>query len=46
MAAPNGKIGHAELAIGDSRVMLCDEFPEMGAKSPQTLGGTPVTIYL
>ena len=41
-----GKIGHAEVQIGDSRVMLADEFPEMGAKSPQSLGGTPVGICL
>ena len=41
-----GKIGHAEIKIGDSHVMLADEFPEMGAKSPQTLGGTPVGICL
>jgi len=38
---PGGKIMHAEIKIGDSRLMLADEFPEMGAKSPKTLGGTP-----
>lgn len=36
------KVGHAEIRIGDSRIMLADEFPEMGAISPQTLGGTTV----
>jgi PhnB protein len=46
MARPDGRVGHAELKIGDSPVMLSDEFPEMGARSPQTLGGTPVTIHL
>jgi PhnB protein len=46
MGAPGGKVGHAELAIGDSLVMLSDEFPEMGGKSPKTVGGTPVTIMV
>jgi PhnB protein len=44
MPAPDGKIGHAELQIGESVIMLADEFPEMGALSPTTIGGTPVTI--
>jgi PhnB protein len=47
LAAPDGKIGHAEIRIGnDAIVMLADEFPEMGARSPQTIGGTPVSIYI
>lgn len=46
MEAPNGKIGHAEIRIGDSVIMLADEHPEMGAKSPRALGGTPVSIML
>ena len=46
LADPNGKVGHAEIKIGDSPIMLADEFPEMGAVSPQTLGGTPVSILL
>jgi uncharacterized glyoxalase superfamily protein PhnB len=46
-AGPDGqKIMHAEMQIGDSRIYLADEAPEMGARSPQTLGGTPVTIHL
>ncbi|HKP98136.1 MAG TPA: VOC family protein [Fibrobacteria bacterium] len=43
MDMPDGKLGHAELQIGDSRLMLADEFPDMPdavAKSPRTLGGT------
>jgi PhnB protein len=44
MPAPGGKLGHAELAVGDSLIMLADEFPEMGAVSPKSVGGTPVTI--
>src|SRR4051794_33018507 len=41
-----GKIGHAEIKLGDSHVMLADEFPEMGARSPLSIGGTPVGICL
>jgi PhnB protein len=43
-----GVIGHAEFQIGNSRMMLADEFPQMGAVSPKTLGGTPsgFCIYL
>jgi len=46
MEAPGGKVGHAELEIGDGIVMLADEFPEMGGKSPGTIGGTPVTMMV
>lgn len=46
MGMPDGKVGHAELKIGDAPIMLADEFPEMEFRSPQTLGGSPVTIYL
>jgi PhnB protein len=44
MPGPDGRIGHAELQIRDSVVMLSDEFPDMGVVSPQSLGGTPVTL--
>jgi PhnB protein len=44
--APGGKIGHAEIKIGDSPIMLADEFPEMGYKSPTTLGGSPASIMI
>ena len=44
--APGGKIGHAEVKIGDSPIMLADEYPEMGYKGPQTLGGSPVSIMI
>lgn len=46
LTAPNGKIGYAEIKIGDSHIMLADEFPDMGVHSPQSLGGSPVTLYL
>lgn len=41
---PDGKIGHAELTIGDSMIMLADEAPSYAAYSPETVGGTPVSI--
>ena len=41
-----GKIGHAEIAIGNSCVMLADEHPGHGALSPATVGGTPVSLHL
>jgi PhnB protein len=44
--APGGKVGHAELQIGDSRIMLADEHPEMGARGPQSFGGSPISILL
>ena len=46
MPAPEGKIGHAELEIGDSVVMLADAFPDMGNQTPAALGGTPVTVMV
>ncbi len=44
MDAPDGRIGHAELQLGDSVVMLADEYPEMKIVGPKKVGGTPVTI--
>jgi PhnB protein len=46
MAGPDGKVGHAELDIGDSLIMLADEYPEMDALGPLTFGGTPVTLHV
>ena len=46
MPGPDGKIGHAELKFGDSVVMMADESPQMNAKSPQSYGGTPISIML
>ena len=46
MAQPDGRVGHAEIKIGDSMIMLADEFPEMGHKSPKTFGGSPVSLLI
>jgi PhnB protein len=43
---PDGRLGHAEIRLGDSLIMLADEFPEYGGKAPETLGGSPVSIHL
>jgi PhnB protein len=42
----SGRIGHAELAIGQGGIMLSDEYPEMDVRGPETIGGTPVTLHL
>src|SRR3989442_14889006 len=42
--APDGEIGHAEIRIGDSVIMLADEYPDMGYRSPQSIGGTPPRV--
>lgn len=46
LADNTGKVGHAEILIGEAKIMLADEFPELGIVSPQTLGGSPVMIVL
>lgn len=46
MPGPGGKIMHAELRIGDSTLMVSDEMPDMKCVSAQTLGGTPVSIFM
>ena len=46
MDSPGGKIGHAEIKIGDSPIMLADEHPDMGYRGPRAIGGTPVSIML
>jgi uncharacterized glyoxalase superfamily protein PhnB len=46
MEGPGGKLMHAEIKIGDSIVMLSDEFPEMGSSSPETVGGTPSSLMI
>src|SRR4029453_11017867 len=43
---PGGKIGHAEIKIGDSPVMLADENPEMNARSARTIGGSPISLMV
>ena len=43
---PGEQVMHAEILIGGSHIMLADEFPHMGALSPQTIGGTPVFLHL
>jgi PhnB protein len=43
---PGGKVMHAEITIGDSRVMMADEFPDMGFVGPQGLGGTSVSLHI
>ena len=46
MDDPSGRIHHAEISIGDSRIMLADEHPELQALSPKTIGGSPVSLHL
>lgn len=46
MPRPDGRIGHAEIRIGDSAIMLADEHPEMGYRSPQSLGGAGVSLMV
>jgi PhnB protein len=44
--APDGKIGHAEIKIGDSPIMLADEYADMGYNGPKSLGGSPVSLMI
>lgn len=46
MPGPGGKVMHAEIRIGDSRMLLNEEFPEMDVKGPKAFGGSPVTLHL
>jgi PhnB protein len=46
MDAPGGKIGHAELKIGDSRIMLSDPFPQSSTRPPKELGGTSASVFM
>jgi len=46
MGGPDGKIGHAEIEIGDAVIMLSDEYPDMGSVGPKTVGGTPVNVMV
>ncbi len=46
LAMPDGRIGHAEIEVEGGTIMIADEFPEMGFASPQSLGGSPVTVHL
>jgi len=46
LAEPGGRVGHAELQVGDSVIMLADEHPEYGVRSPRAFGGSPVSLHL
>jgi PhnB protein len=46
MPGPDGRVGHAELALGDSVIMLADEYPEMDARGPLSIGGSPVSLHV
>ncbi len=46
LVEPSGRIGHAEIKIGEAQLMLSDEYPDFGALSAQTLGGCPITLHL
>ncbi|GAA2748837.1 VOC family protein [Kitasatospora cinereorecta] len=43
---PDGRIGHAELQLGNAVLMLADEFPDMGFRGPKSIGGTPLTLHV
>jgi len=46
MPRPDGRIAHAEIQLGDSRIMLCDEDSKMEAYGPSHYGGSPITLYV
>jgi PhnB protein len=46
MEMPGGAIGHAEIQLGDSVVMLADEFPQMDCRGPESYGGSPVSLHM
>ncbi|HVY18043.1 MAG TPA: VOC family protein [Rhodopila sp.] len=46
LEAPNGRVGHAEIKLGDSKVMLADANPDSGAEAPAKFGGSPVSLHL
>ena len=46
LTEPSGKVGHAEIRIGDSVLMLNDEYPDFGSRSPAATGGSPVAFHL
>ena len=46
LAEPDGRIGHAEIDVAGAVVMLSDEYPDHGVRSPKAIGGTPVTLHL
>lgn len=46
LVEPSGKIGHAEIAVGDAVVMVCDEYPDFGAVSPAAYGGSPIKLLI
>lgn len=46
LVEPSGKIGHAEITVGDTVVMVCDEYPDFGAVSPAAYGGSPIKLLI
>jgi PhnB protein len=46
LVEPAGRVGHAEITLGAARLMLCDEYPDFGALSPATVGGSPIRLHL
>jgi PhnB protein len=46
MAGPDGRVGHAELELGDSMIMLADQNPDMDVRGPRAIGGTPMSLHV